>query len=217
MTFNVAADCAEKPYNRQINSLRFVWEYGYIFLTRIDDWITMSTNLVGPVTLKRLRKRAGYSVRQLAAALRDMGSKYGRSPSSYAYYENDYQRPYLPVDLVDALVPILRDRGEPPISVNEVLALGGAERKHIWLTRPTFSEKPGLKSKIEIETDLFEEVIQGVQIEAEALELSLTPQRQSRLVAEICRRISTAESARQPGFVSREIAHVCRFARAFLQ
>lgn len=177
----------------------------------------MSTNSIASLELKRLREQAGYSVRQLAAALRDMGSKYGQSPSSYAYYENDYKKPYLPVDLVDALAPILRDRGKPPIGVQQVLALGGAERKHLWSIKPVFSEKPGFKSKIEIKADLFEEVIQGVQVEAEALELSLTPLQQSRLVTEICRRISTADSARQPGLVGWEVAHACRFAKAFLQ
>jgi transcriptional regulator with XRE-family HTH domain len=179
--------------------------------------MAMSTNSKAALELKRLREQAGYSVRQIAAALRDIGSKYGQSPSSYAYYENDYKKTYLPVDLVDALTSILRDRGTPPIGERQVLALAGADRKSLWVIKPTFTEKPGFKSKIEIETDLFTEVIRGVQVESEALDMDLTPQQQSRLVTEICRRISTTDAKRQPGLVGWEIAHACRFAKALLQ
>jgi len=179
--------------------------------------MTMGTNSVASLELKRFRELAGYSVRQLAAALRDTGSKYGRSPSSYAYYENDYKKPYLPGDLVDDLVPLLRDRGTPPIGERQIFALAGGDRNSLWVIKPKFSEKPGFKTKIEIEEDLLAEIFGGVQLETAALELSLTGQQQAKLVAEICRRVTATDGARQPGIVEWEVAHACRLAKAFLQ
>ncbi len=179
--------------------------------------MTMSTNSKASLELKRLREQAGYSVRQLAAALRDTGSKYGQSPSSYAYYENDYKKPYLPVDLVDALAPLLRDRGQPPIGERQILALAGGDRNSLWVIKPKFTERPGFKTKIEIESDLLAEIFRGVELETEALDLSLTGQQQARLVAEICRRVTIGDGARQPGLVEWEVAHACRLAKAFLQ
>jgi transcriptional regulator with XRE-family HTH domain len=177
--------------------------------------MTMSTNSKASLELKRFREQAGYSVRQLAAALRDTGSKYGQSPSSYAYYENEYKKPYLPMDLVDALVPLLRDRGTPPIGERQILALAG--RNSLWSMRLDFNEKPGFKTKIEIEADLLAEIFSRVELEAEALELRLTGEQQARLVAEICRRVTATDSAQQPGLVEWEVAHACRLAKAFLQ
>ncbi len=177
--------------------------------------MTMSTNSKASLELKQFREQAGYSVRQLAAALRDTGSKYGQSPSSYAYYENDYKKPYLPMELVDALVPLLRDRGTPPIGERQILALAG--RNSLWSIRVKFNEKPRFKTKIEIDTDLLAEIFHGVEMEAEALELSLTGQQQARLVAEICRRVAAAEGTQQPGLIEWEVAHACRLAKAFLQ
>jgi transcriptional regulator with XRE-family HTH domain len=177
----------------------------------------MSTNSVAALELKRFREQAGYSVRQLAAALRDTGSKYGQSPSSYAYYENDYKKPYLPLELVDALVPLLRDRGTPPIGERQILALAGGGHNSLWYIRPKFTEKPAFKTKIEVEADLLAEIFAGVELETAALELSLTGRQQARLVAEICRRVTATDGPRQPGFVEWEVAHACRLAKAFLQ
>jgi transcriptional regulator with XRE-family HTH domain len=179
--------------------------------------MTMSTNSVAALELKRFREQAGYSVRQLAAALRDTGSKYGRSPSSYAYYENDYKKQYLPVDLVDALVPLLRDRGAPPIGERQILALAGSKRDSLWVIKPKFSERSMLKTKIEVEMDLLAEIIRGVELEMGALELGLTGDQQARLVVEICRRVTAVDGARQPGLIEWEVAHACRLAKAFLQ
>ena len=177
----------------------------------------MATNSKASLELKRLRAQAGYSVRQLAAALRETGSKYGQSPSSYAYYENDYKKPYLPADLVDALAPLLLDRGTPPIGERQVLALAGPQRQSLWVIKPKFSEKQGTKSKAEIETDLLAEIIQCIELETNALSLDLSDEQRARLVAEIYRRITTTDSARQPGMVDWEVAHACRFAKAFLR
>ncbi|MGY6770180.1 helix-turn-helix domain-containing protein [Komagataeibacter xylinus] len=70
--------------------------------------------------LKALRERAGYTVRALA---RDVGM--GEKFSSYAFYENKLKKDFIPVELVRKLVPLLTDRGDPPIAASEVWALCG--------------------------------------------------------------------------------------------
>lgn len=70
--------------------------------------------------LKSLRSRAGYTVRDFAQAL-----GYGDRYSTYASYEGKYKKPFLPVDLVKGMLPLLADRGEPPISAAEVWDLAG--------------------------------------------------------------------------------------------
>ncbi|QHC36484.1 helix-turn-helix domain-containing protein [Komagataeibacter xylinus] len=70
--------------------------------------------------LKALRERAGYTVRALA---RDVGM--GERFSSYAFYENKLKKDFIPVELVRKLVPLLTDRGDPPIAASEVWALCG--------------------------------------------------------------------------------------------
>ncbi|RBM06771.1 S24 family peptidase [Novacetimonas cocois] len=70
--------------------------------------------------LKALRERAGYSIRALAQDL-GMGHKF----SSYSFYEQKLKKEYLPVDLVRRLVPLLCERGDPPITASEVWALSG--------------------------------------------------------------------------------------------
>lgn len=179
--------------------------------------MTMTMNSKGALELKRLREHAGYSIRQLAAALRDTGSKYGQSPSSYAYYETDFKKPYLPVELVDALTPLLLGRGKPPIGERQVLALAGSPRNSLWIIRTRFAEREGVKTKTEIEADLLAEVIHSIDLETSALSLDLSDQQRARLVAEIYRRLTTTDSAQQPGMIDWEVAHACRFAKAFLQ
>ena len=179
--------------------------------------MTMTMNTKASLELKRLREHAGYSIRQLAAALRDTGSKFGQSPSSYAYYETDFKKPYLPVELVDALTPLLLDRGKPPIGERQVLALAGPTRNSLWVIRHRFAEREGLKTKTELEADLLAEVMHSMDLETAALSLDLSDQQRARLVAEIYRRIMTTDSARQPGMIDWEVAHACRFAKAFLQ
>src|SRR5579875_2501953 len=66
--------------------------------------------------LKRLRERTGLSVREMAAKL-----DY-ESASSYAYYENEFKKSFLPLDLVQKLAPIAESYG---IERSEVMALAG--------------------------------------------------------------------------------------------
>jgi hypothetical protein len=56
-----------------------------------------------------------------------MAQALGQTPSSYQHYEDPrkFKRPFLPMDIVRALVPILTTRG---ISAGDVLALGGVEQ-----------------------------------------------------------------------------------------
>ncbi|ROQ00473.1 phage repressor protein C with HTH and peptisase S24 domain [Stella humosa] len=70
------------------------------------------------LALKALRERAGLTVRDVAREL-------GKSPSGYAFYENDYKRPYLPAELTKPMAELLAGLGEPPITNDEVMALSG--------------------------------------------------------------------------------------------
>ncbi len=176
---------------------------------------TMSTNATAAVELKRLRELAGLSVRRVAAALRESGSNIGQTPSSYVYYENEYKKTYLPVDLVDALVPILSGRGVPPIGEKDVLALGGFERGRSWVRRIEFDERP--KDKVEIDAELLSQIIAGIRKDCEKLGFELTAEQEGQLIAEVCRRVAESGRARHPGFIEREIAQACRLAKAFRQ
>ena len=177
----------------------------------------MTTNSKASLELKRLREHAGYSIRQLAAALRETGSDYGQSPSSYVYYENSYKKPYLPVDLVDALAPLLVDRGTPPIGERQVFALAGPIRNSLWMMRPKFTEKQSNMAKPEIETDLLANIMQRIELETDALSLQLGDRQKARIVAEVYQRIIATDSMHQPGAVDWEVAHACRIAKAVLQ
>jgi transcriptional regulator with XRE-family HTH domain len=68
------------------------------------------------IKLKELRNQAGLSMREIARLA-------GMEKPTYQHYEARYKRPYLPVDLVDRIEPILAARGIPP---HEVRALAGA-------------------------------------------------------------------------------------------
>ena len=179
--------------------------------------MTMPTNYKASLELKRLREHAGYSIRQFAAALREMGSDYGQSPSSYAYYENGYKKPYLPVDLVDALTPLLLDRGTPPIGERQLLALAGPPRNSLWIIRTKFLEKQNTRTRAEFEADLLAEIIRGVDLETEALSLQLSDRQRARLIAVVYQRIVATDSMDQPGMVDWEVAHACRIAKGVLQ
>ncbi len=67
--------------------------------------------------LMALRKRAGLSVRKLSEEI-------GRSHSTYYMYERNYKKAYIPMDWVELLIPRFVGRGSPPITKEEVLALG---------------------------------------------------------------------------------------------
>jgi len=179
--------------------------------------MTMTTDYKASLELKRLREHAGYSVRQFAAALREAGSEFGQSPSSYAYYENGYKKPYLPVELVDSLTPLLVGRGSPPIGEGQVFALAGWERGRLWKLRLEFTEKQNTKTKAQIEADLLAEIIQGIALELEALSLDLTKWHHARLVAEVYNRITATGDMHKPGSVAWEVAYACRIAKSVLQ
>lgn len=69
--------------------------------------------------LREMRERAGFTVRGMADAL-------GKPGSTYASYERDsYKQPVIPVQLARAMAPLLVDRGEPRITVEEVMSLAG--------------------------------------------------------------------------------------------
>ena len=175
----------------------------------------MTTNSVAALELKRLRAHAGYSVRQLAAALHEAGSEFGRSPSSYAYYENGFKKLYLPQELVQALAPLLVGRGTPPIGERQLFALAGPPHG-LWIIKPNFAEKPNAKMKPQIEADLLAEIFQGVASECEGLSLDLTESQRFRLTTEIYNQIIATDGMRQPGKVAYEIAHACRIAKVVL-
>jgi hypothetical protein len=75
---------------------------------------------ISPVSrrLKQLRNQANLSIRNVSHAL---GMKYA---SSYQHYEDRYKRPFLPLDLVLKLIPILGKGGIPP---KDIYALGGVD------------------------------------------------------------------------------------------
>ncbi len=89
----------------------------------------MATQSESARGLKALRERAGMTVRELAREL-------GKSPSGYAFYENDYKRPFLPPELTRALVPLLAGLGEPPVTDAEVLELSGLVAPAAVVARP---------------------------------------------------------------------------------
>ncbi len=68
--------------------------------------------------LKQLRKKANLSIREVAHAL---GMEYG---SSYQHYEDRFKKPFLPIDLVMKLIPIL---GRGGIHPEEIYALAGLD------------------------------------------------------------------------------------------
>ena len=74
--------------------------------------------------LKTLRERAGLTYRDMAAKL-----GYGEAFSTYSSYELTRKKPYLPPELVKKLVPVLVGLGEPEITEEEVMALGGLTAK----------------------------------------------------------------------------------------
>lgn len=78
--------------------------------------------------VKLLRTRAGLSMREMAEAVGLKG------PSGWQFYEAPRRDgAYLPIEWRDAVTEKLAGRGSPPISVEEVDALFGAEPRHAGL------------------------------------------------------------------------------------
>lgn len=179
--------------------------------------MTMATKSKAALELKRLRDHAGYSVRQLATALRDANSKYGHSPSSYAYYENDYKKPYLPVDLVNALVPLMLGCGDPPITERQVLILAGTEHDSLWQRRIEFDEMPGKHGTSTVDATLLGDILEGLGTEAAARLLRLESHHKARLAAEVYERVADIPADQRAMVLQREIGRVMRLAKIFLQ
>lgn len=175
----------------------------------------MATKSKAALELKRLRECAGFSVRGLATALKEAGSSYGRSPSSYAYYENEYRKPYLPMDLVDALAPLLCGKGAPPIKNREVLALAGTKHDSLWIARPVFSENIS-KNNYLIDPDLLTAIMNKINKNASKVSLNLTNHHLARMTAEVYARLSTLNESEQWPSLDREAEAVCRLARTLL-
>lgn len=70
--------------------------------------------------LKTLRERTDLSLRKMAKEL-GLGDKW----TTYRAHEDTSKKRYLSVELVKDLLPILVDRGEPPITAAEVWELAG--------------------------------------------------------------------------------------------
>lgn len=66
--------------------------------------------------LKALRERAGYGLREFARLL-------DRSASNYQHYEAGYKKAYLPSDFVEKISPLLLGKGQPPITLTELVSL----------------------------------------------------------------------------------------------
>lgn len=75
--------------------------------------------------LKRLRERAGMTVRELAEAL-------GMPASTYAAYEDKFKKLFLPVGLVKKIAPIFAKAG---IDETEVLALAGLSDAYYYVSK----------------------------------------------------------------------------------
>lgn len=71
--------------------------------------------------LKALRERSKVPMRKLATA-----ASY-RTASGYQRYEDPdlFTKKYLPLELVEALLPVLAGKGDPPIQPDEVMSLAG--------------------------------------------------------------------------------------------
>jgi hypothetical protein len=67
-----------------------------------------------------LRKQAKLSIREVAHAL---GMEYG---SSYQHYEDRFKKPFLPLDLVMRLIPILERGGVQPKDIYALAGLDGS-------------------------------------------------------------------------------------------
>lgn len=175
----------------------------------------MATKSKAALELKRLRECAGFSVRGLATALKEAGSNYGRSPSSYAYYENEYRKPYLPMDLVDALAPLLCGKGAPPIKNRDVLVLAGTQHDSLWIARPIFSEKINKTNEI-IDPDLLTEILNNIYRNAAQYSLNLTNHHLARMTAEVYARLSMLSEPERLPSLDQETEAVCRLASTLL-
>jgi len=183
---------------------------------RKDGQPIMSTRSKAALELKRLRERAAYSVRQLAAALAKAGSPYGGSPSTFAYYESQYRRPYLPGDLVESLAPLLKGRGDPPITERQVLALGGPQFNSLWVASGIVGENRSDAPHAEIDDILLTRILERIAGLAAAHAIALTDGQRARLAARLYRRIARAPQTTRDAALEHEIEEILEIGRLFL-
>jgi len=98
--------------------------------------------------LKRLRERAGLSVREVASAI-------GRPTSTYASYENKYKKRFLPADLILALLPVFGARGVDGAELKALSGLVGA-RENTPKTREFYQINSPLLEKATTITSIAE-------------------------------------------------------------
>ena len=177
----------------------------------------MATDSKAALELKRLRERAGLSVRQLASALKAASSRYGRSPSTYAYYENDYKKPYLPGEFAEDLAPILQGRGSPPIREREVLVLAGPAQDSLWIAPVEFSQKPALFGEGRVEPDLLSLVLGKLSLALSEGGLNLDDQQRAATAAELYRRVARASIGDRSSMLQEEIARLCELAKSLVR
>lgn len=175
----------------------------------------MVTRSKAALELKRLRERAGYSVRQLAAALKAAGSPYGRSASTFAYYESQFRRPYLPGDLVEGLVPLLEGRGDPPISERQVLALGGPQFNSLWVASGVIGDRTPDRHAAELDAELLAEILTKLSELAAHSGIVLTERQRASLAARIYRQTARLPRAEWAAALDREAAEIAEIGRIF--
>lgn len=175
----------------------------------------MATQSKAALELKHLRERAGYSVRQIAAALKAVGSPYGGSASTFAYYESQFRRPYLPGDLVESLVPLLEGRGDPPITKRQVLALGGPAFNSLWVASGVVGDRAATKPAGEIDADLLTEILARISDLAANSGITLSDRQRAGLAARIYRQTARLPRAEQAAALDREMAEILEIGRMF--
>jgi uncharacterized protein YbjT (DUF2867 family) len=196
----------------------FVAKFGTIDNETADTgWNVMASRSKAALELKRLREHAGYSVRGLAAALLETGSPYGRSPSTFAYYESEFRRPYLPGDLVENLAPLLEGRGDPPIAERQVLALGGPQFGSLWVASGVIGEKNGKPKTDDIDDTLLARILERVAGLAADREITLSERQRARLAARLYRQTIGHPRASQTDVLEREIEDIFEIGRLFLE
>lgn len=186
--------------------------------TRITDSgrTAMAAQSKAALELKRLRERAGYSVRQIAAALKAAGSPYGGSASTFAYYESQFRRPYLPGDLVESLVPLLEGRGDPPVTERQILALGGPQFNSLWVASGVIGghARTG-KTSEEIDADLLAGILERIASLAKDREFALSERQHARLAARLYRQTARLPRAERAAALDREVEDILEIGRLF--
>ena len=175
----------------------------------------MATESKAASELKLLRERAQMSVRQLAMALKAAGSKYGRSASSYAYYENEYKKPYLPADLVEALGPLLAGRGDPPISEPQVAALSGVRHGSLWLHPDPIGEPADRRKPAAIDAELLSEILLRIDRFERDRQQVFAPHQRAYLASRTYGRVADVPRSARPARIEAEFGDIAELAALF--